>query len=83
MECQQGFHHCSTGIILQVGNYGSSEFRCLGSMDDPIARLLTNPLPTLAHNKTLLPPLKTNITLENPHVQWEIHLQMVDFPLSC
>ena len=21
-------------------------------------------------------------SLENPHVQWDIHLQMVDFPLS-
>jgi len=27
-------------------------------------------------------PLKTNMTLENPHVQWEIHLQTVDVPLS-
>ena len=27
-------------------------------------------------------PLKTNMTLENPHVQEEIHLREVDFPLS-
>ena len=26
-------------------------------------------------------PLKTNMTLENRHVQWEIHLQMVVFQL--
>ena len=25
----------------------------------------------------------TNMTWENRHVQWEIHLQMVDFPMSC
>ena len=28
-------------------------------------------------------PLKTRMTLENPHVQKEIHLQMVDVPVSC
>ena len=28
-------------------------------------------------------PLKTNMTLENPPFQWEIHFQMVEFPLSC
>ena len=27
--------------------------------------------------------LKTKMTLENHHLQSEIHLQMVDFPLSC
>ena len=24
-----------------------------------------------------------NDICENPHVQWEIHLQMLDFPLCC
>ena len=26
---------------------------------------------------------KTNMAMNNPHFQWEIHLQMVVFPLSC
>ena len=28
-------------------------------------------------------PLKTNMTLENPYVQSEIRLEMVDFPFAC
>ena len=28
-------------------------------------------------------PVKTNMTLENPDFQYEIHLQIVEFPLSC
>jgi len=28
-------------------------------------------------------PLKTHITLGNLHFQYEIHLQMLEFPLSC
>ena len=27
-------------------------------------------------------PLKSNMSLENHHFQWEIHLQMVEFPAS-
>ena len=33
--------------------------------------------------KIQITPLKTNMTSENPHVQYEIHLQMVDVLLSC
>ena len=28
-------------------------------------------------------PLKTNMAMENHHLKYEIHLQIVDFPLPC
>ena len=41
----------------------------------------TNDMPTIPFH--LLTLQKTNMTLDNPHFQWEIHLQMLDFPLPC